>query len=48
MPMPGELSVPNVEGRPARSDNQDFLLIVAFCILGLTVSIFIASAGQAV
>jgi hypothetical protein len=50
MPMRGELSVPRVERHSGRSDNHyhnELLLVAAFCILGLSLSILIAVAGQA-
>jgi hypothetical protein len=47
MPMRGELSVAHLERHSVRSDNKEFLLITTFCILGLTVSIFIAVVCQA-
>lgn len=46
MPMRDELSVPRLERHSVRSDNKEFLLIATFCILGLTVSIFIAVVCQ--
>jgi hypothetical protein len=46
MPMRGELSVPRVKRRSGRPDNQEFWLIAAFCILGLTLSVFIAIASR--
>ena len=47
MPMRDELSVPRLERHSVRSDNKEFLLIATLCILGLTVSIFIAVVCQA-
>jgi hypothetical protein len=47
MPIRGELSVAHLERHSVRSDNKEFLLITTFCILGLTVSIFIAVVCQA-
>ena len=47
MPMRGELSMPRLERHSVRLGNKEFLLIATFCILGLTVSIFIAVVCQA-
>jgi hypothetical protein len=47
MPMRGELSVTHLERHSVRPGNKEFLLIATFCILGLTVSIFIAVVRQA-
>lgn len=45
MPMRSELSGPRAERRSVRLDNRDFLLIAAFCVFGLTASIFLAVAS---
>lgn len=47
MPMRGELSVPRLGRHSVRPGNKEFPLITTFCILGLTVSIFIAVVCQA-